>query len=172
MRFSDLYRVLIAVALGFAAVVVWAETRTWYGPLVAGIAGLALLAISAWKMAWTTKVVVVGTGPRPADIDQALDEAGYAIKNCPGPEARPCPVLAGDPCPIHGDLAAAVVYTSEGYAGPAAPCHQALHVPVLTVEAGSRNGASVGPTGGSVGDELGTDAAVRAVEQLLARTPA
>jgi hypothetical protein len=128
MRSSDVYLGLVAVVLGFGAVVMATPGGS---PGAIGVAlGLAVVFLAAmgWGIRHAPKVLLVGSGASRGTRD-ALDHAGYAVCTCPGPEARDCPAMRGDPCPISSHPVAAVIVTPASYAGPTPPCGEALHIP-------------------------------------------
>ncbi len=136
MRWFDEYLGLLAAASLFGAAVLWAAGT----PVAAQVAFLGLsaasLAIMAWRVVRTPRVLLVGEPPgRPRyRLREALDDAGYGLRVCAGPEERPCPVLQGKPCPVRGRPRAALILRRPGDRGPLPPCGEALGVRIGTVE--------------------------------------
>jgi hypothetical protein len=140
MRWTQEYVGYIAAILIFAAVVLWASDAQpgVVATIVAAAAVLFVIMLRSWKRA--AKVLVVGKRrTEPVDmLEEALDDAGYGFTFCGGPDAGPCPVYAGRPCPVHGHPIAAVIVREPGSPAPVPPCGRALHIPALPLDAGDR----------------------------------
>jgi hypothetical protein len=133
MRSSDLWFGLLAAVAGFGAVVMGAEGVTlWVAGTVIAIAALFMI-LMFWSAYRAPRVLLVGrrTGGRLYALDGALDQAGFAVRCCPGPEVRECPAMHGMACPIPDHLAAAVIAPEGSYEGDLPPCGEALRVPAF-----------------------------------------
>lgn len=164
MRWFDLYIGLMSAVMGFAAVVAWTSGMSAY--VIAGFAvlGVVLLGVMAWRMSTAPTVLLVGKKHEEhvEEIDRALDDAGFAVRSCPGPTERACPVFFGEPCPVHVEPFATVEFAPHGYTGRAAPCEDVFHVPTLHILGG--DDASTG-TGGA----RGAREVVAALKRVIAR---
>jgi hypothetical protein len=135
MRWFDWYLVLLAAVSLVGISVSWAAGATPWVQAAFLVALVGFLALAAWSAVHATKVVIVGRrrGRRLVALENALDDAGFAPRLCPGPAQRPCPVLEGHTCPVGGHPAAAVIYVPAGQGCPLPPCGRGLDVPVLAV---------------------------------------
>ena len=169
MRGSDLYLGLMATCLAFAAVVLRAGGMAWPGVGVPVVLAGALLIVMGWRSVHAEKVLVVGAskGGRLFRLRDAIDQAGFGTQSCPGPAVGPCPALQGEPCPVHGRLAAVVIDNSADYGGPVPPCGAALGVPALEVEEGSDLPPALGTRYGHIGGARGAVATVEALQAML-----
>jgi hypothetical protein len=177
MRWRDEYLGYVAVIVGFAAVVLWAEEVA--PAVVAALAAVAafLLLVMLWNVARTARVLLVGDrSQEPVYLmEETLDDAGFEVRRCPGPGLRPCPVDIGRPCPIHGRSVAAVIVGPSDGPAVGAPCGRALHVPALVVEEDTSAEPQITKVTddgwqerrGYVGWERGPETAVRTLERLL-----
>lgn len=177
MRTCDGLTAIIAATFGFGAIVVAAEGAHW--AVVASFATLAALLCLAVlvKAVVTPRVVLVGdpdgpNGGRLQAITQALDDAGFGVRSCDGPTHHPCPVLRGNPCPVHGHASAVVVFHPKSYSGPVPPCGEALGLPQLTIEDRSHREPEVNPRKAHIGGAKGPDAAIAALTTLIGKSPA
>ncbi len=118
----------------------------------------------------TRDVALVGVqaGARFPALRHTLAGLGYGARVCPGRPPRTCPVPGGGPCPLAGQVVAAVVH-----AGPTADgdiswaCERALWTPVLVVEERSDLGLQrTGPVG-RIGARRGSVAAAHALHSLI-----
>lgn len=142
MRINDALLGLLAAVLGVFSVILAFADYSWYGVSALIALAVAALLLMVARVASTPKVLLVGE-PRGVtfhDLRAELDEAGFAIVGCTGPEDHPCPVFEGQPCPVHSKPAAAVIFERAGYAAPHAPCGRALDVPALTLDENSDGG--------------------------------
>lgn len=125
MRWFHEFIGLLAAIFGFAAALSVAARLPWYD--IGAFLALAALSfvLMMWLDAHTDEVLVVGDAHSASGVllRGRLDEAGFAVRTCAGPDARPCPVLRGESCPVHGHPVAAVI-ASASYA----PCGEALHI--------------------------------------------
>jgi hypothetical protein len=179
MRWRDEYLGYVAVIVGFAAVVMWAEEAA--PSIVAALAAVAalLLLTMLWNVGRTARVLLVGDrDDEPVYLmEERLDDAGFEVRRCPGPGLRPCPVEAGGRCPIHGRSVAAVIVGPSGGAAVGAPCGRALHVPALVVEEDTPAEPQITKVTeddrqerrGYVGWQQGPETTMRTLERLLAR---
>ncbi|HZD78517.1 MAG TPA: hypothetical protein VE646_00540 [Actinomycetota bacterium] len=176
MRWRDEYLGYLAVIVGFGAVVLWAEEVNPSVVAALAVAAALLFLVMLANIARTGEVLLVGDR-RDAPVqlmEEILDEAGYEVRRCQGPDVRSCPVDVGDPCPVHCRALAAVVVGWSGGAGVRAPCGRALHVPALVVEedtAAEPQITTVIDEGwerrGYVGWERGPEAVVGTLDRIL-----
>lgn len=171
MRWFDEYLGLLAAASGFGAVVAWGAGAGWLGTGSFLVLAAVALALMAWQVVRTPRVVLVGEPARRPlyRLREELDEAGFGFRTCPGPATRPCPVLDGKPCPVGGHPVAAVIFRRRGDAGPLPPCGIALGVPAMSVQEGSDEPPAVGPRRAHLGWGRGPVAAVDTLGALLGR---
>lgn len=169
MRSSDAFIVLIGATAVFGGVVVAASAGVWYAAIPFGVVALVMLWVARWRSARASHVLLVAQprGHPLYRLHEALDERGFALRECPGPVRRACPVLQGRPCPFAGRTVAAVVFREVGYLGPTPPCRQALGVPVLTVVEGSDEPPALADGEAVAGWEAGAAVVERTVEDLL-----
>lgn len=177
MRWRDEYLGYMAVVVGFGAVVLWAQdVNPTVVMTLAAVAALLFFTMLA-NFARTARVLLVGDRhEEPVYLmEEALDEAGFEVRRCPGPGVRSCPVDAGRPCPIHSPSIAAVIVGPSGGAAMNAPCGRALHVPALVVEEDTLAEPQITKVSddgwherrGYVGWERGPETVVRTLERLL-----
>ena len=154
------------VFLLFAGVVLWATEAPWQAGAILGGAAAVLLVLSALARSAPT-VLVVGERPgeRLETLHRALEEAGFDIEVCPGPENSDCPALHGRPCPAHCDPVAAVVVRHPDETTALAPCGEVLHVPEVAVEEDSNREIEVEGGYARVGIERGPEAVLDALER-------
>lgn len=164
MRWFDMYIGLLAVTMGFGAVVGWRAGMPPGALAVVLIVGAVLGTVVAWRAVRTPRVLVVGYPDPEFDLRESLDEAGYAVRVCVGPARRPCPVLEGGECPIPGQPVAAIVRIPAGYAGPDAPCGRALGIRMIEV----REATAESPGAGEATPIERPEAIVAAMERALA----
>jgi hypothetical protein len=139
-RWIDLYIALLGVAAGFGVVIALAADAPVYVPIalaalaVGGVVG-GLLAHRMIARA-TRPMVLVGPRGRGEvrSLRWALEDEWFDVQGCQGPDARPCPVLQGEPCPIHGHPAGVVIFHGHDSRAPIPPCEAALAAPALVVE--------------------------------------
>ena len=169
MRESDGFIVLIGATAAFGGVVVAASAGVWYAAIPFGVVALVMLWVARWRAARASHVLLVAQprGHPLYRLQDALDERGFALHECPGPVHRDCPVLQGRPCPFAGRTVAAVVFREVGYIGPTPPCRQGLGVPVLTVVEGSDDPPALADGEAIAGWETGAAVVERTVEDLL-----
>ncbi|HSL66983.1 MAG TPA: hypothetical protein VK977_02350 [Actinomycetota bacterium] len=172
MPWLDLYLLLLAASLAFGAVLGRAAGVAWQIELaLVSLAALTLvLAGFAWLVArrgMRPVLLVGGAAPGWGPLPQALDDSWFSIVSCPGPRARACPVLAGDPCPIEEHVVAAMIVREPGTTDAVPPCGPALDVPVLLLEKGSGEAPRVGERIGRVGLARGAEGTVEALRALL-----
>jgi hypothetical protein len=110
-------------------------------------------------------IVLVGPheGVEVRSLRWALDEEWFEVQGCPGPEARACPVLRGETCPLHGHPAGVVIFRGRESQAPIPPCEAALGAPAIIVEdtgTPPRDRTTIAWTGDA-------DRAVQAVEALI-----
>ncbi len=154
----------------FGGVVLWAAQAPWGVTAVAlAIAGALLLA-AAVSLRPAPTVLVVGEreGEDLTALRETLRREGFRLERCPGPADGPCPVLVGKPCPAHGEPVAAVVVHHPGETGPLPPCGEAFRIPELVLEESSDRELEVVGRYGRIGLAHGPDAAVRALDRMLA----
>ncbi len=153
----------------FGSVVLWASEATW--PVWAIFVGAAVvllsLPVSAERRAPT--VVVVGEmSEEPAtELLEALTDAGFDLRGCAGPAARPCPFGTGRLCPLSDHLSAAVIIRHADETGPLAPCTRALFVPSLAVEESTDQRPELAGPYARVGWKRGAEEVVHTLEDLL-----
>jgi hypothetical protein len=179
MRWRDEYLGYMAVIVGFAAVVLWAQEVSPAVVMALAAVAVLLLLTMLWNVGRTTRVLLVGDrDDEPVYLmEERLDEAGFEVRRCPGPGVRTCPVEQGRPCPIHGHQVAAVIVGRSDGAAVTAPCGRALHVPALVVEEDTPAEPEITTViaegarerRGYVGWERGPDTVVRTLDRLLAR---
>lgn len=158
----------------FGGVVLWAAQAPWQVTAVAlAIAAVLLLAAAvALRPAPTVLVVGEREGEDLTALREAIGREGFRLEWCPGPDDGLCPVLAGKPCPAHGEPVAAVVVHHPGETGPLPPCGEAFRIPELVVEEDSDRELEVVGRYGRVGLARGPETAARALERMLARSAA
>lgn len=171
VRWRDMYIGLMAMTFAFGGLVLRAEGAPWVAVIPVWIVSLATGVIMIAHAGSVPKVLVVNESrarPEPRLHDE-LDEAGFAVVSCGGPEARGgCPVLAGEPCPFAGrHPVAAVIFAGSGEVEMLPPCGPALSIPVVALAEGSREGMSFSDTYARVGWDLGPQEAVLALGGLL-----
>jgi len=125
MRWFHEFLGLLGAMFAFAGVVAAAARIPWYGTAAFLAFAVASFLLMVWLDAHTDEVLFVGdAGTESAVLLRGrLDEAGFAVRTCAGPDERRCPVLDGDACPVHGHPVAAVIAS-----GAYAPCGEAMHV--------------------------------------------
>lgn len=158
------------MALGLAGVQ-W----TWVALL--GACAVLLFLVTLGRLIVTPRVLLVGDPDgglgrrRLGALEQALEDAGFAICTCAGPSQRQCPVLAGNPCPVEGGASAVVVFHPASYTGPVPRCGQALGLPEVRVEDASGLESRVAGQEAAIGSERGVTEAVATLTALIG-TPA
>lgn len=137
MRRNDEYLLYVALMFLFAAVVLTAADAADGVIVTAGAAALAIGLVAIVRSARAAEVLVVGPeGTAGADlVGEALDRAGYRVCRCVGPTVRPCPVEAGEPCPIVRQLVGVAIIREPGSGLPVPRCEDALHLPTVVVDA-------------------------------------
>jgi hypothetical protein len=154
----------------FGGVVLWAAQAPWQVAAIALAVAGALLLAAAFALRPAPTVLVVGEREDEdlTDLREAFRREGFRLERCPGPDDGLCPVLAGRPCPAHGDPVAAVVVHHPGQTGPLPPCGETFRIPELVVEEDSDRELEVVGRYGRVGLAPGPEAAVRALDRMLA----
>jgi hypothetical protein len=154
----------------FGGIVLWAAQAPWQVTAVALAVAGALLLAAAIALGPAPTVLVVGEreGEDLTPLRETIADAGFRLERCPGLWAGPCPVLAGKPCPAHGEPVAAIVVRHPGETGPLPPCGEAFRIPELVVEEDSDRELEVLGRYGRVGLGRGPAAAVQALERMLA----
>jgi hypothetical protein len=139
MRWRDGFVALLGITCGIGAMVLWADGVSVgaVSPLI-GLSVIVLL-VAMWRWMRAPRVLLVSDHPHQDgyELRAEMDEAGFAIRSCPGPtDERPCPVHLGLPCPFREPAGrrpvAAVIRHHPGAAVP--PCGPALRIPVVRVE--------------------------------------
>jgi len=104
----------------------------------AGAAGAGILALVAWRAddRRTPQLLLVGEPGRERSLalSQALDDRGYDVRTCPGPERRDCPVFRGEPCDVKAHPVMALICQVDGGGALRAPCGEALGVPDVRLD--------------------------------------
>jgi hypothetical protein len=163
VRSRDAYIGLGAAAALFFAAVFRAAGVEWYAVMLLPLVALGLVAILGWRVRVEPKVLLVGgpDGDGRRQLEVELDEAGYMVVGCPGPERRKggCPVTAGRDCPVRWSPASAVVFEASHHSAVRPPCRQGLGIPVLTLAEGSS--AAISRSDGEA--RMGLDRPVREV---------
>lgn len=170
MRWTHLYMGLMATAVGFGAVVTYAEDSPDFVPASLAAIAFGIAAAALYLSGRTRRVVLVGPrGEEPLiRLREALDAGGFRVTSCPGPARRPCPALEGKPCPVHGARVGVVVYRLPGAA--VTPCGAALGV--VEVDLDSTVAAPLFGDGRVVlPAKKGPDSAVRNLRALIAHHP-
>jgi len=154
----------------FGGVVLWAAQAPWEVTAVALIVAGVMLLAAAVALGPPPTVLVVGEREDEdlAPLRETIRREGFRLERCPGPNDGLCPVLAGKPCPAHGEPVAAVVVHHPGETGPLPPCGEAFHIPELVVEEDSDRELEVVGRYGRVGLARGPEEAVRALDRMLA----
>lgn len=153
----------------FGGVVLWATDAPWEATAIAAVTAGLLLFAAAVLVRPAPDVLLVGEGAASLEVlDRALRRDGFEVQMCPGPGNSACPVLAGRPCPAHGDPVAAVVIRRLDDTSGLAPCGAAFHIPELAVEEASNRAPELVGRYGRVGIERGADAVTEALDRLLA----
>lgn len=172
MRSDDALMGVVAATLGFGAVAMAAAGAGWLPVAAFAAISAVLLLMVLGRALVTPRVVLVGdpdgpAGGRLGGMTKALEDAGFAVRACPGPTHRPCPVLQGNPCPLLGGGSAVVVFHPATYSGPVPPCGLALALPQLTVEDRSNRDPDVKEGWARVGGDQGPEAAIATLRALL-----
>ncbi len=170
-RFSFLYGGVVVL---FGGVVLWAsDAPAGAAAIAAGTALLLLLAAAMFvRPAPTLLVVGEREGEDLEALHRELQQVGFGLEMCPGPENSACPVLSGKPCPAHGEPVAAIVIRHPDETEALAPCGEAFKIAELAVEEDSSREPELVGRYGRVGLERGTEAVSDALERLLAGTSA
>jgi hypothetical protein len=160
-----------AVVIVFGAIVLRAAGAPWAPAAIAGIVALALVLVAVFLAKPAPIALLVGerAGDRLERLHRALEDAGFDVEVCPGPENGPCPVEHGKPCPASGRPVAAVVVRHADDAMGLAPCGQALTIAELAVEEGSDREPEFQGRYGRVGIDRGLEAVTEALDRLLER---
>lgn len=153
----------------FGGVVLWASRAPWEVAAVALAVAAALLLAATITLRPAPTVLLVGEreGEDLTALREAVRREGFRLERCPGPDDGLCPVLAGRPCPAHGEPVAAVVVHHPGDTGPLPPCGEAFRIPELVVEEGSDRELEVLGRYGRIGLARGPEAAVRGLGRML-----
>lgn len=153
----------------FGGVVLWASRAPWEVTAVALAVAATLLLAAAVALRPAPAVLLVGEreGEDLTALREAVRREGFRLERCPGPDDGLCPVLAGRPCPAHGEPVAAVVVRHPGETGPLPPCGEAFHIPELVVEEGSDRELEVVGRYGRIGLARGPEAAAYALDRML-----
>jgi hypothetical protein len=114
-------------------------------------------------------VILAGTAPvlRFPSLRRALEEEGYELIRCPGPDSGACPPLRGGPCLFVGRGDAVVVYRAAG--GGAPVCRSASGLPTLVVEASAGSPPRFEDEEGWIGEARGPVAAAQTLDGLILR---
>jgi hypothetical protein len=162
------------VVVLFGGVVLWATGASWEATAVAAAVAGALLLVAALVVRPTPALLVVGerAGEDLEELRSELRRDGFVLQACPGPGNSPCPVLAGRPCPAHGQPVAAIVIRHPDEVEPLAPCGEALWVPELAVDEDSDRAAEFEGRYGRVGIGRGPAAVTEALDRLLSGSAA
>lgn len=172
MRWTDLYLGLMATTFAFAGVVIRFDGAPWSAVIPVWILA-AVLSIAMGLHARATRAILVVAEPREHPeprLHDELDDAGFAVVSCVGPDARAggCPVLAGRPCPFEGrHPVAAMVFAGTGDVEMLPPCGPALKVPAVALVEGSAEGVSFGVDDARIGWNLGPQDAALTLRALL-----
>jgi len=175
MRTYDALLTIVAGTLGFGAVVVAASGAHWAVVMLFAVTAVLFLLRAMWRAVLTPRILVVGDpdGPggsrRLGALEQALEDAGFAVTCCSGPSHHACPVLEGRPCPLEGRASGVVVHHAATYTGPIPECGHALGLPELCIDEGSAVGAEIGDGEGHIGSGRAVAEAVSAVSTLVRR---
>jgi hypothetical protein len=95
---------------------------------------------ATWPPAGTRRRVLVEIPGGRWGHAPEVEDAGYDVLSCPGPDRRrdPCPALTGQPCPLAAAADAIVVAMPPGSTEELVAAHQRFHpdVPMVIVGAG------------------------------------
>ncbi len=154
------------------AVVLWAAEAPWQASVIAGVIAVALLVVALPLTKPAPVVLLVGerAGEDLGPLHRALDDAGFEVEVCPGPENAPCPVEHGHPCPASGRPVAAVVLRHPDDASGLAPCGQALTIPEVAVEESSERAPEFAGRYARVGILRGPQAVTETLDRLVTKT--
>lgn len=171
MRWTDLYLGLMATTFAFAGVVLRLDGAPWSAVIPVWVLAAAVGVAMAVRARATRKVLIVAEPDRrpQARLRDELDDAGFAIVSCAGPDERAgCPVLAGLPCPFEGHHpVAAMIFAGSGDVEMLPPCGPALKVPAVALIEGSAEGVSFGEQDARIGWNLGPQNAALTLRALL-----